>query len=279
MQLPQPVLGVIIGNRDFFPDALVGEARADVLKLAQSEGFRPILLDPAESKLGGVETFADGHVAVAGRIGDHGLRRPRLAVIGGRSGVSGARVFADRVSARHNEPVCVPLELKLPIVGEDAFTLDRTMINLNNGGCSPAPRVVHEAFKRYLDHSNQAPSFYMWREVEPGIENARRGLAYDTGAEADTIAITRNASESLQIAQLGLDLKGGVHLVLRVKTDDALRVETESEMERIREALRTANISVTSVTAPSPTEFRVEGVGVIARGVVAAGHVGLYPPD
>ncbi len=60
--------------------------------------------------------------------------------------------------------------------------------------------------------------------------------------------------------KLGLDLKGGVHLVLRVKTDDALRIETESEMERIREALRTASISVTSVTAPTPTEFRVEGV-------------------
>ncbi|MEQ1759863.1 MAG: protein translocase subunit SecD [Vicinamibacterales bacterium] len=59
--------------------------------------------------------------------------------------------------------------------------------------------------------------------------------------------------------KLGLDLKGGVHLVLRVKTDDALRVETESEMERVREALRTANIPVTSITAPSPTEFRIEG--------------------
>jgi preprotein translocase subunit SecD len=60
--------------------------------------------------------------------------------------------------------------------------------------------------------------------------------------------------------KLGLDLKGGVHLVLRVKTDDALRIETESEMERVREALRTANIATTSITAPAPTEFRVEGV-------------------
>ena len=60
--------------------------------------------------------------------------------------------------------------------------------------------------------------------------------------------------------KLGLDLKGGVHLVLRVKTDDALRVETEAEMERVREALRTAGITPSSVTAPSPTEFRIEGV-------------------
>src|SRR5450759_5595765 len=37
---------------------------------------------------------------------------------------------------------------------QEGFTLDRTIINLNNGGCCPSPRVVHEAFKRYLDISN-----------------------------------------------------------------------------------------------------------------------------
>src|SRR4051794_8833615 len=60
--------------------------------------------------------------------------------------------------------------------------------------------------------------------------------------------------------KLGLDLKGGVHLVLRVITDDALRVETETEMERVREALRTANITTTKISAPSATQFQVEGV-------------------
>ena len=37
------------------------------------------------------------------------------------------------------------------------------MINLNNGGVSPSPRVVHEAYKRYLDISNQAPAYYSGR--------------------------------------------------------------------------------------------------------------------
>jgi preprotein translocase subunit SecD len=60
--------------------------------------------------------------------------------------------------------------------------------------------------------------------------------------------------------KLGLDLKGGVHLVLRVQTDSALRVETESEIERLREALRTANIPVTNIVADGATRFRVEGV-------------------
>jgi selenocysteine lyase/cysteine desulfurase len=124
---------------------------------------------------------------------------------------------------------------------QDAFTLDRTMINLNNGGCSPAPRVVHEAFKRYLDHSNQAPSYYMWREVEPGVENARKGLAMDTGVDPETMAITRNASESLQIAQLGLDLKPGDEIL--TTNQDYGRMLQTYEQRVLREGVKLTKIS------------------------------------
>src|SRR5215212_6661059 len=60
--------------------------------------------------------------------------------------------------------------------------------------------------------------------------------------------------------KLGLDLKGGVHLVLRVQTDDALRLVTDQEMERLREELKTKNIAATNIIAPDSTHFRVEGV-------------------
>jgi len=60
--------------------------------------------------------------------------------------------------------------------------------------------------------------------------------------------------------KLGLDLKGGVHLVLRVQTDDAIRLETDQAAERLREALRMRNIPVTSVATPSIAQIRVEGV-------------------
>jgi preprotein translocase subunit SecD len=60
--------------------------------------------------------------------------------------------------------------------------------------------------------------------------------------------------------RLGLDLKGGVHLVMRVQTDDALRVETETSADRLREALRTQQIAVGGVTVAGPSEFRVTGV-------------------
>ena len=60
--------------------------------------------------------------------------------------------------------------------------------------------------------------------------------------------------------KLGLDLKGGVHLVLRVQTDDALRLVTDQEMERLRDELKTKNINVASIVAPDSTHFKVDGV-------------------
>lgn len=63
-----------------------------------------------------------------------------------------------------------------------------------------------------------------------------------------------------QKIRLGLDLKGGVHIVMRVQTDDALRLETETTTEQLREQLRTKNINVGSIAAASATEFRVDGV-------------------
>jgi selenocysteine lyase/cysteine desulfurase len=96
---------------------------------------------------------------------------------------------------------------------QQAFTLDRTIVNLNNGGCCPSPRVVHEAFKRYLDISNQSPVYHMWQILEPNIETVRRRLAAEFGCSPDEMAITRNASEALQIAQLGIDLRPGDEVV------------------------------------------------------------------
>ena len=96
---------------------------------------------------------------------------------------------------------------------QQGFTLDRTIVNLNNGGCCPSPRVVHEAFKRYLDVSNQSPVYHMWQILEPNIETVRRRLAAEFGCDPEEMAITRNASEALQIAQLGIDLKAGDEVV------------------------------------------------------------------
>src|SRR5690348_4651661 len=94
-----------------------------------------------------------------------------------------------------------------------AFDIDRTMVNLNNGGCSPAPTHVLEQMIRDLRFSNELPVDHMWRVLEPRIESVRRDLAADFGCDPEEMAITRNASEANETMIFGLDLKRGDEVV------------------------------------------------------------------
>ncbi len=92
---------------------------------------------------------------------------------------------------------------------QQAFGIDRSVINLNNGGVHPAPKVVVDAVKRYMDASNGVPVLNSWRYLRPRKELIRKKLANTFGCSPDEIAITRNVTESMQIPLLGLDLKPG----------------------------------------------------------------------
>ncbi|HMC54524.1 MAG TPA: aminotransferase class V-fold PLP-dependent enzyme [Gemmatimonadaceae bacterium] len=95
-----------------------------------------------------------------------------------------------------------------------AFDLDRTMINLNNGGCSPAPTHVLEQMLRDLRFSNELPVEHMWGVLEPRIESVRRELARDFGCDPEEMAIVRNASEANETMIFGLDLQRGDEVIL-----------------------------------------------------------------
>lgn len=96
---------------------------------------------------------------------------------------------------------------------QQSFTVSPYLINLNNGGVSPAPKTVQDAMKRYYDLCNEAPSFYMWRELDKGREPLRRSLAAIAGCSAEEIAINRNSSEGLETVIFGLQLKPGDEVV------------------------------------------------------------------
>ena len=95
-----------------------------------------------------------------------------------------------------------------------AFDVDRTLVNLNNGGCSPAPTHVLDAMIRDLKFSNEIPVEHMWSVLEPRIESVRRDLAQMFGCDPEEMAITRNASEANEIMILGLDLKRGDEVIV-----------------------------------------------------------------
>ncbi len=90
-----------------------------------------------------------------------------------------------------------------------AYDIDRSIINLNNGGVAPAPRSVLAAVQRHVAFTNHQPSRHLWQVLDPQVETVRARIARLFGCDTEEIAITRNASESLEICLYGLDLEPG----------------------------------------------------------------------
>lgn len=98
---------------------------------------------------------------------------------------------------------------------KQAYTVSSSVLNLNNGGVSPSPKVVQEAVERYNQLSNEMPSHYMWHILDrQGKEPLRRKLADLAGCSKEEIAINRNTTEALATVIFGLPLKAGDEVVL-----------------------------------------------------------------
>ena len=134
-----------------------------------------------------------------------------------------------------------------------AFTHDRTLINLNNGGVAPAPRVVQETVKRWLDYANTQPPSLAVLGTHPEIEVVRERLARTFGAGTEEIALTRNASESLLICQNGLDLREGDEVL--TSTQDYPRMVNGFKQRERREGLKLVQVQL-----PVPAEDDAEVV-------------------
>ncbi len=117
----------------------------------------------------------------------------------------------------------------------EAYQADPAIINLNNGGVAPSPTVVLEEQINEVRYGNYSPSYRMWRELEPKVEEVRKKLAGMWAADPESIAITRNASESLINAQLGIDMKPGDEVL--ITTQDYPRMLTTWEQRRRRDGV------------------------------------------
>ncbi len=132
-----------------------------------------------------------------------------------------------------------------------AFTVDRSLVNLNNGGVSPSPTFVQNAMKRHLDYSNKAPTYTMWKILEPQREGVRARMARAWGVDVEEVAFTRNASEGLQTCQFGYDLSRGDEVL--TTTQDYGRMLTTFRQRERREGIVMRQIKV-PVPAEDPGE-------------------------
>jgi selenocysteine lyase/cysteine desulfurase len=151
------------------------------------------------------------------------------------------RAFATPASVAGRPATEVARDEDFWIAVRDEFTTDRTVVNLNNGHVSPAPRTVQEAMRRYLDYSNMGPYHTMILELDRRVQSARRMVAELAGVGEDEIALTRNSSEALEIAQLGLNLKPGDE-VLTTNQDYPRMLTTYQQRER-RDGIKLKTIS------------------------------------
>ncbi|MCZ6756002.1 MAG: aminotransferase class V-fold PLP-dependent enzyme [Gemmatimonadetes bacterium] len=133
-----------------------------------------------------------------------------------------------------------------------AFDTDRTLINLNNGGVCPTPTHVLEAMIRDLQFSNELPVEHMWRILEPRVEFVRRELAEEFGCDPEEMAITRNASEALEIMIFGLDLEPGDEVL--VTTQNYPRMITGWRQRARRDGIVVKEISF---TVPPPSQEHI----------------------
>lgn len=141
------------------------------------------------------------------------------------------------------------------------FTVDRSIVNLNNGGVSPSPGMVQAAMKHHLDDANTLPPPHaLWSMAPPQREAVRQRLAAQWGVDAEEIAITRNASEGLQICQFGLDLKRGDEVL--ANTQDYPRM-----LNTFKQRERREGIVLRQIRLPVPAEDTAKIVSLYEQAI------------
>ena len=186
-------------------------------------------------------------------------RRSFLKTLGTGLGAASITSFFDPVTIGRVEAATnrVATQSATEVAGDEtywrdiqqAFSVSRALINLNNGYCCPSPRIVTEAVVDYTWQQEEAPSYTLARLLPPFREPVRQGLARVFGCDPEEIALVRNASEALEILLFGMDLKSGDEVV--TTTQDYGRMRTTLDQRKRREGIE---IKYFKVPTPANTD-------------------------
>ncbi|MCC6767626.1 MAG: aminotransferase class V-fold PLP-dependent enzyme, partial [Bacteroidia bacterium] len=130
---------------------------------------------------------------------------------------------------------------------QQAYSVSPNIINLNNGGVSPQPKVVQDTFENYNRLCNEAPSYYMWRVLNEGREAMRTSLAELAGCSPEEIATNRNSTEAIETVIFGLNLKKGDEVVMNTWDYPSMRNALKFREKR-------DGIKIVWVEMPGPSE-------------------------
>lgn len=254
--MKQFTMGVIFGNRDFFPDKLITEGRADIEVLFKEMNIRGIWLAEEDSKLGSVETYADARKC-ADLFQAHRREIDGILVclpnFGDEKGVADTLKYAEL-----NVPVLVqayPDDL-------DAFNVERrrdafcgkmsVCNNLRQYGYRYSLTELHTVHPLSAEFKAELRKFMGVCRVVNGLRNARLGAV---GARPNAFNTTRYSEKLLQsvgISVQTVDLSELLGQVNRMKDDDGL---VKARLQSIREYLPSDGV-------PSPSILRMAKFGV-----------------
>ena len=171
-------------------------------------------------------------------------------------GLARVQAAVDKVGAASPEQLAGNEDFWLQI--QQAYDVDRSLINLNNGGVAPAPRVVLDAMQRHVEFTNHLPPRHLWEVLDKQLETVRERLAGAFGCDKEELAVVRNASEALETCLLGIDLKPGDE-ILTTSHDYPRMINTLKQRER-REG-----VVLTQFTVPTPPDDPAELAGLFEK--------------
>lgn len=126
-----------------------------------------------------------------------------------------------------------------------AWSVDRSIINLENGGVQPSPDRVHAAFSELARHAHRAPPITLNREQLPQLEDVRQRLAAAFGCDAEELALTRNTTEGAETVLLGSEFRPGDRVL--TTTQDYWRF-----LNTLKQRVARDGIEIDTLKLPAP---------------------------
>ena len=143
---------------------------------------------------------------------------------------------------------------------KQAFTVNRSLINLDNGYASPSPRVVTEALVRYIWEQEQAPYGQVVQKGRDQVRTVKKSLARLFGSSPDEIALVRNTTEALKTVLYGIPLNPGDEVLTTTH-------DYSTMLGALRNRERKEGIRLVEVPVPFPAASLDELAAVIEGGI------------
>lgn len=250
-------LGVIVGNRDFFPDQLISEGRKDILELLAEYKIRPIILDEDASKLGAVETWQDAKKC-AELFKQHRDEIDGILVclpnFGDEKGVAETIKLSGLQVPILVQAYPDDLNQLIPSRRRDAFCGKISVCNnLYQYGYGYTVTELHTVHPKSPSFRADLQKFMGVCRVVKGLRNARLGAI---GARPNAFNTTRYSEKLLQAFGMSVqtvDLTDIFGPARKLADDDARVTE---RIERITRYVKTAGV-------PSPSLLKMAKIGVV----------------